>query len=96
MHRLMLTMAVLAMTLCSMPSDPAEALPFSGPAAARAGIERINPLDKAICRSPPWYRGWERTVPFVCADFWWWPRYYYRGLGLHHRYHRHYRIHDKT
>ena len=96
MRRLTLTMALLAISLCLTPGH-AVALPFTAPAGTPVGVKPIYPLDKVICRSPPWYRGWERTVPFVCADFWWWPRFYYRGLGLHHRYHRHYyRIHDKT
>ena len=28
-------------------------------------------------RPPPWFRGWERSVPFVASDYWWWPRYYH-------------------
>ena len=85
MRRLRLTMAVLATIPCLAPSDRAEALPFS----SSAGVHAAS--DKVTCRPPPWYRGWATRAPFVCADFWWWPRYYYRGMGVHHR--RHYRIH---
>ena len=42
------------------------------------------------CRPPPWYRGWQASVPFVCGDFWWWPRYYYSAMGAprYRHYHR--------
>ena len=32
-------------------------------------------------RPPPWFRGWERSVPFVASDYWWWPRYYALAWG---------------
>ena len=43
-------------------------------------------------RPPPWFRGWERSVPFVASDYWWWPRYYCLGMGAcYRRYHYYYR-----
>jgi hypothetical protein len=33
------------------------------------------------CRPPPWFRGLQTSAPFVCADYWWWPRYYCRAMG---------------
>ena len=36
-------------------------------------------------RPPPWFRGWERSVPFVASDYWWWPRYYCLGMGACYR-----------
>jgi hypothetical protein len=38
-------------------------------------------LPLGSCRPPPWFRGWQRSVPFVCADYWWWPRYYCLAMG---------------
>jgi hypothetical protein len=54
MRRLTLTMAPLAISLCLAPGH-AVALPFTTPAGTPVGIEAIDPLDKVICRPPPWY-----------------------------------------
>jgi hypothetical protein len=85
MRKLTLAMAAIATIPCLVPSDRAEALPFNSLAGGLAAVDEVT------CRPPPWYRGWATQAPFVCADFWWWPRYYYRGIGMHHR--RHYRTH---
>jgi hypothetical protein len=66
-------------------SDRAHSLFFSAPSDARAALETINPLDRTGCRPPPWYRGWATITPFVCAPYWWSPRYYYRGIGARQR-----------
>jgi hypothetical protein len=83
MRRLTLTMAALATIASSLPSDPANALPFSARPAVPAAFEQV------YCRAPPWYRGWRTLAPWVCADYWWSPRFYYRGMWPYHR--RHYR-----
>jgi hypothetical protein len=44
--------------------------------AVLATISVLPPADcaKALplgsCRPPPWFRGWQTSVPFVCADYW--------------------------
>jgi len=55
--------------------------------AVLAAIFALLPADcaKALplgsCRPPPWFRGWQTSVPFVCADYWWWPRYHCLAIG---------------
>jgi hypothetical protein len=55
-------------------SDPAEARHLR----SRAGVH-------GSCRVPPWYRGLESVAPWVCADYWWSPRFYYQGMGVRDR-----------
>jgi hypothetical protein len=59
MRKLTLTMAALATIPCLLPSDRAEALPFSSPA------EVLAAFDEVTCRAPPWYRGLEAGA--TCA-----------------------------
>jgi hypothetical protein len=62
--------------------------------AVLAVIFALLPADcaKALplgsCRPPPWFRGWQTSVPFVCADYWWWPRYYCLGMGARCRHYQ--------
>jgi hypothetical protein len=77
MRKLTLTIATLATVGCLLPSDLAEARSFRAHAVWGS------------CRVPPWYRGLETVAPWVCADYWWSPRFYYQGMGVHYR--RHYR-----
>src|SRR5262245_45852725 len=80
MRRVTLTMAALATIACLAPADHAEARSFRS---------RGVPALWGSCRVPPWYRGFETLAPWVCADYWWSPRFYYQGMGVHYR--RHYR-----
>ena len=43
----------------------------------------LLPADSAKARScPPWFRDLQiSAAPFVCADYWWSPRYYCRAMG---------------
>jgi hypothetical protein len=85
MRRLAPTLAVLATIAALIAADCAKALPFS----SRPQIPAA--LDDVACRPPPWFRGLglQTSAPFVCADYWWWPRYYYFAMGARYRhYHR--------
>ena len=53
--------------------------------AALLVADGAKALPLGSCRPPPWFRGWQTSVPFVCADYWWWPRYYYFAMGMRHR-----------
>jgi hypothetical protein len=86
MRRHFLTLAALVTVICCGLSDQANALPLGSPAGLRAAI---NPIDEISCRPPPWYSGWRQYAPWVCSHYWWWPRFYYRGMGVHH----HRRVH---
>ena len=64
MYRLALNVAVLALITSLTRSDAAR-LFLS--ARGRMG----HPTFEAVaCRPPPWYRGFAREAPFVCAEFW--------------------------
>ena len=80
MHRLALNVAVvLALIACLAQSDAAQ--------ANGARHRQHSTFGAVACRPPPppWYRGFEREAPFVCADFWWSPYYYYRNTArLYH------------
>ena len=76
-----LFIVALATIICLAPSGRAQALPLSSALKVPVVFEQVS------CRAPPWYRGWETLAPYVCADFWWWPRYYYRGAGMRYRHH---------
>ena len=80
MCRLALNVAVLALITSLTRSDAAQAFPFSSWSHGHPTFEAV------ACRPPPpWYRGFAREAPFVCADFWWSPYYYYRNTGrLYH------------
>jgi hypothetical protein len=81
MHRFALMMAAFATIACLGWSDPAEARHLR----SRAGAHGVW----GSCRVPPWYRGLEGLAPWVCADYWWSPRFYYQGMGVQYR-RRHY------
>ena len=49
--------------------------------AALLAADGAEALPLGSRRPPPWFRGWERSVPFVASDYWWWPRYYCLGMG---------------
>jgi len=64
--------------------------------AALLAADGAEALPLGSRRPPPWFRGWERSVPFVASDYWWWPRYYCLGMGAcyrHYHYHYHYHHH---
>ena len=67
MCRLALNVAVLALITSLTRSDAAQAFPFSSWSHGHPTFEAV------ACRPPPWYRGFAREAPFVCAEFWWWP-----------------------
>ena len=78
MCRLALGVAVLALITSLMQPDAAQ---------ANGTRHRQHATFAAVaCRPPPppWYRGFERAAPFVCADFWWSPYYYYQNTARHH------------
>ena len=62
MRRVAFAMVLLAAIPCLVPSDYAEALPFSLPAEMHATF-----FDEMACRPPPWYRGWAVQAPFVVS-----------------------------
>jgi hypothetical protein len=76
-----LSIVALATGICLLSAARATAVPFRLPLDTPAAFTQVT------CRAPPWYRGWQGLAPYVCGDFWWWPRYYYRGIGMRHRYH---------
>jgi hypothetical protein len=48
--------------------------------AALLAVDDAMALPLGSRRPPPWFQGWETSVPFVASDYWWWPRYYYCGM----------------
>ena len=68
-----LTLAVMLLAMNAVPS--AQAADLLAPPPERHGAFGD------ICRPPPWYRGWSRIAPFVCAPYLWSPAYYYYGLA---------------
>ena len=64
MCRLALNVAVLALITSLTRSDAAQAFPFSSWSHGHPTFEAV------ACRPPPWYRGFAREAPFVCAEFW--------------------------
>ena len=81
MCKLRINLVAMTVVVCLAPSVEVKAFPFSSPAGATSGIELFH---EAAC--PPWYRGLRDVAPFVCAEFWGWPRYYYRSTIIYHRY----------
>ena len=85
MRKLATILAVLATIAALLAADCAKALPFS----SRPQVPKA--LDDVACRPPPWFRGLglQTSAPFMCADYWRWPRYYYFAMGAPYRhYHR--------
>ncbi len=58
-----------------------KAVAFSSPVKATGETDLFHEVG-----CPPWYRGLRDVAPFACADFWGWPRYYYRSTIIYHRY----------
>jgi len=79
MRRLTIVISVLVTIPCLLRWDHAEARSWR----SRAGVHAVW----GSCRVPPWYRGLESVAPWVCADYWWSPRFYYEGTGVRYRRH---------
>ena len=79
MYRLALNVAVLALITSLTRSDAAQAFPFSSWSQGHPTFEAV------ACRPPPWYRGFAREAPFVCAEFWGGRTYRNTGRLYHYR-----------
>ena len=76
MYRLALNVAVLALIASLTRSDAAQAFPFSSWSQGHPTFEAV------ACRPPPWYRGFAREAPFVCAEFWGGRTYRNTGVSI--------------